>query len=133
MSPAATVTYLGRVIIHLTDAGSFDADSYGNGITLTNGINVTLRDTDDTLLATLTPSPIKTNGQWAGQCHDFSTHTFGTGNNHASVRWTFNKYTPGGIRLLPGQHLDIEFEDDYSGLITHMYLFEGHIDDDGTY
>ena len=54
-----------RLIIQIADNGSIDAGSYGNGISLTNGI--TLKKIDDlgNILIDLTNNaPILTNGAW---------------------------------------------------------------------
>jgi len=38
--PAGEVFRLNRMLVHIEDSGTFDSGSYGNGITLTNGITV---------------------------------------------------------------------------------------------
>lgn len=127
-----------RLIVGMSDAGSFDADSYGNGISLSNGIIIDVQDDDDNVLFSLTDPtlPIKTNAQWAHYCHDYSVHSFGVGDEHASARWTFEKsgtieagvysQTP-GIRLKDGQRLVVTLEDNFIALTGHHFLVQGRL------
>ncbi|MCP4960209.1 MAG: hypothetical protein GY925_13190 [Actinomycetia bacterium] len=122
----ATPLAIIRMIGTIKDSGAFDADKYGNNITITNGIRIYLRDTDDTTITEFTPLPIATNADWASMCHDLSIHSFGQGNQIATMRWTYGKYDPGGIRLNPGQSIALDFHDNYTGLVDHRFMFEGH-------
>lgn len=63
-APAAgELVALRRMLIFIEDGGSFDSGLYGNGLALTNGITINVKDAGG-LLFTLTPEPIKTNGGW---------------------------------------------------------------------
>lgn len=131
VTPASSDVYMiTRMIVFVEDAGSFDSGAYANGITLTNGIDVLLKDGSGTI-TTLTPFPITTNAEWAAMCHDVTVHDFGTGNTAMSVRWTFER---AGKQLKldgsEGQFLEISFNDDYTGVITHQFLLQGYIYDE---
>ena len=112
-----------RVIIHVVDSGSFDSGSYGNAITLTNGIKFIYRrngvefDVSDGF-------PIKTNVDWGRFCYDVSVSTYGQGNEALNARWTFSKYG-NPLVLDSGDSLILRLNDDFSGLVEHTFLFEG--------
>ena len=114
-----------RVIISIEDAGTFDSGAYGNGLALTNGITLAHYKAE-ALSAVLNPEAVKTNAGWAAQCHDVTLHAFGSGNPTLTARWTFAKAIPGGIALQPGDSIRIGLADDYTDLIGHRYLFQGH-------
>ena len=119
------VVVVQRVIVSIEDAGSIDSGSYGNAIELTNGITISYYQAE-TLVASLTCDPITTNAQWAAHCHDVTIHDFGAGNSLLTARWTFAKGIPGGIALQPGDSIRIGLADDYTDLIGHRFLFQGH-------
>ena len=116
---------LERVIISISDVGAFDSGAYGNAVTLTNGITVDIQDADDVTIAPMTPFPIKTNGEWAAVCHDFTEQAFGQGDVYGTVRWTFSRAVPGGIRIEPGESLVFTLNDDFSGLESHRFFVQG--------
>ncbi len=120
---------LSRMIGYVEDGGSFDSGLYGNGITLTNGIQIEHDHVDGTvdMLAGL---PILTTGGWAAQCHDVTPpNNFGSGNEFISIRWTFNKtgqYTRLDGDL--GQELRMILHDDFSNLEAHRFQVQGYIE-----
>lgn len=115
-----------RMIVLIENVGAMDAAKYGNDITLTNGIILNLRDSGDVLLETYTAFPVKTNSEWAGQCHDMVLHTFGIGNEIITVRWTFSKAgQPITVDLGAGEYLEMLLNDDFSGLVKHQFLLQG--------
>ena len=117
-----------RMIVSLSDAGAFDADKYGNNITITNGVLLHVANDSSTLYSLIQPShPVTTNAGWAHYCHDFTEHGFGTGNVHGTARWTFSK--SGKMVVLDGalgEKLVVTLEDDYSGLVSHHFLVQGY-------
>lgn len=126
------VVHIHRMIVKVQDSGTFDAANYGNGITLTNGITVNHRDTNDTILETLTAYPVKTTGDWAAQCFDVNHFAFGTGDEIIAVRWTFSKSgLPVKLKLHEGEYLEVYLNDDFTGLTDHVFKVDGYyIDED---
>lgn len=118
-----------RMIVLVEDAGAFDANKYGNGIVLTNGISVYVRDGDDAVVANLTPTiaPVKTNAEWGALCFDVDVKEWGTGNEILLVRWTFER---AGIALLldgdEGHYISVELNDTYVNLVQHRFLIQGY-------
>ena len=117
---------INRVIIFIKDTQGIDADKYGNGITLANGIEVEHIASDGaTVKDDLTGGlPIKSNGDWARLCYDVQLLEFGTGNEIVSVRWTLEK-TGKPLILGPGEYLRFTLSDDFSGLIEHTFNVQG--------
>lgn len=112
-----------RIIVQIVDSGPVDAGSYGNGITLTNGISL-LRLEGSTILQDLMVGvPVLTNGNWGRFAFDVIDTSFGTGENYVVVRWTFNR---GGapIRLI-NQSFAARLNDDFTGLNSHTFLVQG--------
>jgi len=117
---------LARLIVYAEDTGGMDNGSYGNGITLTNGIRVILTkdgvDTDlDGGLA------IKSNGQWKRLCYDEHIDSAGSGNDSMAVRWTFTKAGQ-ELKISGSDKLRVILNDDFTGLIDHTFLVQGYID-----
>jgi hypothetical protein len=114
-----------RVMVHIVDGGSFDAGSYGNGITLDNGMDLFYKR--DGIKYKITDSlPIKTNVDWGRWCYDIAVSEFGQGNEALNARWTLTKYgTPYGIILEEGDQLGIRVNDDMSDLIEQTLILEG--------
>lgn len=115
-----------RLIVSFKDSGSFDADKYGNGLILPNGIRIYHRDVNDDLIQEFTAFPVRSNADWRAHCHDVIISSSGTGDEVASVRWTFNK-SGRPITLLGsrGEYLEILLNDDFSDLNDHKFLWEG--------
>lgn len=124
--PTENSALIERAFIMIEDSGSFDSGLYGNGLSLTNGIRVYLRDKDDNIITEYTSFPIKTNGDWAGHCFDFNHFNWGAGNEVAAVRWTFSKAgEPIFISAHKGEYLEFYLNDDFSGLIKHRFTIQG--------
>ena len=125
--PADKIYYIQRMIVSIEDTAGMDADKYGNGITLTNGIQLLVED-DEGLLYSLTDihHPILTNGHWAHYCFDADVKTWGSGNEHLVVRWTFAKHGDTiNLRGWRGEKLIIRVNDTFTGLVNHHFLVEG--------
>ncbi len=123
-----TTRYLAieRMIVYVEDAGSMDSGQYGNGITLTNGIELQILESDDSLIYdVMAGNPVTKNMHWQGKCHDLTMSSWGSGNTGYSVRWTFSK-SGKPIILAPGQKLAIILEDNYTGLIDHRFQVQGY-------
>ena len=116
-----------RLIVSVQDSGTFDADKYGNGITLTNGIRVYVKDRDDATMEELTAFPILSSGDWAAHCHDATLHDFGQGDSILTIRWTFSKSgLPVILKFAEFEYMEIVLNDDFSGLVHHRFQIQGH-------
>ena len=116
---------IARAIIHYEDSGSFDADKYGNNITLTNGVEVRVEKRGETIDLTA-GRPVQTNAHWGEMCFDTVTSTYGSGNNFLTVRWTFER-SGKPIKLYPGESLIFYLSDDFSGLVEQYFKIQGQI------
>jgi hypothetical protein len=115
-----------RLIIIIGDA-SVAAERYG-GITggLTNGIEFSWRDVDGTVTDMLGGQKVKSNLNWARYCYDVENKDFGVGEEYITVRWTFSK--SGEPIVLHGYQADrlvLSFNDDFTPLERHTFLFQG--------
>jgi len=125
--PANTIYYVSRMLVHVVDSGSFDSGSYGNAITLVNGIAMKLVNSGGLVQDMLDGVPIITNPDWARQCYDVSSSSYGSGNETLSVRWTFTK--AGKFIALSGDNgdeLQVVFHDDFSDLVAHYFQVQGY-------
>jgi len=129
--PAGEVFYLNRMIGGIVDAGSFDSGSYGNGITLTNGIACRLYRGGfaeaNILLDLFDGCRIKTNTDWARACYDFQVSSFGSGDEYGIFRWTYTKDGTDPI-VLDGDRQDalaLLFHDDFTDLKGHGFCVRG--------
>ena len=128
--PADRDLYISRLIVYLVDGVNIDADGFGTGAALTNGVVLSIKDSADAVLATLTPAPIKTNAQWGQLAYDVDLKSWGTGNEVIAARWTFTKFLTdtGGstpLVLADGQKLAATVNDDLSGLVAFSITAEG--------
>lgn len=126
--PAGEKFEIYRMILTIEDSGSIDASAYGNGITLTNGVEFAVYDGDDVLkLDLLDGDPIITNGDWARIMYDINITNFGVGNQYLNGRFTIRN--AGAALLLDGKlgdRLEIKLNDDFSGLVKHYFFVEGY-------
>ena len=119
-----------RMIVKVQDDGTFDAELYGNGITLTNGIRMYHRNKTNDILEEITAFPIKSTGDWAGHCYDVNHFTFGTGDEIISVRWTFaNSGLDLIVNFAEGEYIEILLNDDFTGLVEHKFQVQGYYND----
>lgn len=129
ITPASDEIYvISRLIVSLEDTVGMDADAYGNGITLTNGIAVAVKDGSGVVDALTDPTHlIKTNGAWAHYCYDTELLEWGSGNEHLVVRWTFSKSgKPLVLRGHRGEFLAVTLNDTFTGLVGHHFLVQGY-------
>ena len=116
-----------RIIVSYRDSGAFDTELYGNGIALTNGVRVFLKDSSDQIIQEYTAFPIKSNGDWAAHCYDWTYFQEGAGDNYAAIRWTFSKSgKPVTVKFHEGEYFEVLLNDDFSGLIEHKFVVQGH-------
>ena len=124
--PSSGETYsISRMIVTIEDTSGFSAQEYGNlGAALTNGITIKVMD-GETVDQNLTEVPIIKNGQWPMYCHDSTLHTYGAGDEVLTSRWTFAK-SGQSLNLSSAQKLVVTLNDDFTGLISHRFLIQGH-------
>ena len=126
VEPVSKAIVIRRMIATIEDSGAPDSGKYGNNITLTNGITITVNEANNDVRSTLTPDPVMTNAEWATYCHDLTAHTWGSGNDTLTVRWTFTKgIGDDGVVLDPGESIRVILNDDFSDLVAHKFLFQG--------
>jgi len=126
--PPRDVACIFRMIVYIEDAGSFDAGKYGNNLVISPGLLVQVKDADGVLLDMLGGETIATNVEWAAQCHDYTVHSFGTGNEAATARWTFAKAgRPIYLDGRKGEFLSVTLQDSYVGLVDHRMQVQGHL------
>lgn len=124
--PAGEIYHLNRLMVYIEDVGTFDSGSYGNGISLTNGVKFRISDNSG-VLHDMTPINIKKNVHWDRTFFDVKINNYGTGNEALIGRWTFaNDY--GAPVILNGdnnERLEVVLEDDFTGLVEHYFLTKG--------
>ncbi len=117
-----------RILPFLKDNGSIDSGSYGNNITLNNGIELFVRrkgadGLSNKIIWDITDGlPIKVNPDWDRLNFDTSISSYGAGSQTLSARYTFSKEASEGVILdgANGDELVCRLGiDDYSGLIEH--------------
>jgi hypothetical protein len=127
--PPGAVYRIARLLPFVEDQGTFDSGSYGNGITLTNGISIRVQNDSGTIVDLLDGLPIKLNTHWARICYDMSISSFGTGNEYLHARWTFAK-SGQMIRLVGdnNERLEVVLNDDFSDLVSQYFMVQGYIE-----
>lgn len=120
-------TLVYRMIIGISDTAGMQAQEYGNlGAALTNGVEVEVRDSDDTVLLDLLDGlPVKTNAEWGRVNFDVSLKTWGAGNELITSRWTFEKAGQ-PLWLKPGDKFVVRLNDDMTGLLSHTFFLNGY-------
>ena len=125
VAPAAGETILiSRVMFYIEDTGNFDADEWGNGITLTNGVQMKRKKNGVT---TSFGAACKTTGDLAGMMYDINHFAFGIGNEIVCGRLTFTKF--GQFMRLSGNAGDefqIVIQDDLTGLVNQRVTAQGY-------
>lgn len=117
---------ISRGIINYKDTGAFDANKYGNGIALTNGIQVWIQKAGSTKIDFLSGLTIKTNTDWGQFNYDVTISSYGIGDEALTSRWTLAKYNGGkGILLEEGDKFGVRIRDDLTGLNVQTIVVEG--------
>lgn len=88
------VIHLERLIVGIRDTAINNSTDYGAMSELANGVLINVRKPNGDLIESITPFPIKTNGDWAMCCHDLNIFDLGNGDDYITVRWTFSKIRP---------------------------------------
>lgn len=125
IAPGATETIkVSRMIVFIRDTGAFDADKYGNNITLTNGIEIKITRGASVLWDITDSLPVLTNTHWKRLCHDEIHSSYGVGDESITYRYTFTKDSNGSPIILDGansEQLQIILNDDFSNLVEHYF------------
>lgn len=116
---------LERMLVQIEDNAVFTSAGYGGVGALANGIHI-YHSADNGATETHIDAlrPVKSAAHWARLCYDFSIHSFGSGNNFATIRWTFAK-TGSPLCLGPGDELVVEINDDLTDLVDHSFIVQG--------
>jgi hypothetical protein len=128
LKPASgTVFHLTRMLVYIRDTGSFDAEDYGNGITLTAGIEVFIKDANGTIVNLTDSVPIMNNGSWSRICYDVNQESYGTGDEYLAARWTFAKAGQEiSLDGSKGEYLEVQLRDNLSNLVEHRFTVQGY-------
>lgn len=118
--PDGHILLVDRLVIWIRDAGTFDANLYGNGLALTNGIVGGATTPEDVFVPRTTQLPVKTNADWPAYAFDFNYIDIGNGDNVAVARYTYEK--DGAPLAFPeGTKYTIRVADDLTGLTGHRF------------
>lgn len=126
--PVDTELLLHRALITIYDTKTMEDNEYGDtGGSLSAGLSLKVLSSDLSVIADLMGGePVKTNQGWSQICYDFDlTNLLNTTNAVAKARWTFTK---GGnpIYLKAGQRLQMDVNDDLTGLLSQRIMIQGH-------
>ena len=128
--PTGEQYVISRMIIYFQDRGSIDSGAYGNGITLTNGIQVSVTTNNGaTLITNMTGGqPIIYTTDWMKMCYDGSVFEDGSGAEAFSARWTFEKTGQRGVVLNGNNNdrLEVILNDNFSGLNEQTFFVQGY-------
>lgn len=89
--PEGKILLIDRLIVWIRDAGTFDADKYGNRLVLTNGIIGGRTDESGTFIPRTTQLPVRTNSDWPAYSFSFQYIPIGVGDNVAVAEYSYNK------------------------------------------
>ena len=136
-APIGDAFHVGRLIVFIQDNAGMKSGNYATlGAALTNGITMTLESNGDTTpieINDFTPGgAIKTNADWGRLCYDVDVKSWGgaaPGDDILLARFTFSKFTRVGdpLVLRGDDQIRMIFNDDFSTVIHHEFLFEGEL------
>jgi hypothetical protein len=125
---AGVVAILERVLIGIEDNAKFAAEKYAGIAALANGITFTIKDSNDDVIHTFNPQPIKKTwhyGLLAGSDELPSEYT--TGNDRTLIRWTLTK---GGYPVIlngdEGEYLSCNIPDSLATLVSQIMQVQGY-------
>lgn len=124
--PAGEVWQLTRLLFFVQDSGSFDADNWGNNITLTNGIILRIQDDSGTIFDFTQQVPIVSSGHLGVYMFDVEVFTWGSGDEILAARYTFAK-SGANIRLIGdnNERFEVLLNDDFTGLVSQHFMVQG--------
>jgi len=123
--PTGEVWRISDWSIYVEDSGTFDAQKWGNGIVLTNGImpKLSINGTVSDMLG----FAIKTSGDLSSICDGLNHHTFGSGNEILTAEWRLinnGQY----IRLTEDDEIQLVIRDDLTDLVNQYATIKGYIE-----
>lgn len=119
-----------RILFKMRDA-NMRLNQFGGIATLTNGITITARDTNDAVLHTFNPLVIKSLDDFGLLAGLDSVIEPSVGDDTWYCRWTLEK-AGRPIILFPAQYLMIDINDDLSGLTEFYAQAQGFTWEAGT-
>ena len=127
--PAGVIYEIARLIITVEDTSGMHADEYGSlNTALGNGIEIGVSDPGGEIVSITDGVPIVTNAGWSALCYDVDVMAWGVTptNEHLSARFTFLKAGQFlGLNGDAGNFLWVSFDDNLTGLISHMFMAQG--------
>lgn len=121
--------YITSITVYVEDAGNLDANAYGNGITLTNGIVFKIDRGGIGLIFTSAPA-VFTNAHYSRQFNSpLMLNDFGVGNQSYTVALEFSIDSSLPIMLREGtdDRFYFELNDDFTGLEGHYFVMNGYL------
>jgi hypothetical protein len=132
--PAGKVWEVHRMLITVSDNAVLVADNYGGAdISGGTGVSVEVREgVGGTLLQDLCDgSNVKSFVDWASFCYDVTDHSFGSGDNFLTARWTFAKTgRPIVLDSTRNEVIQVTINDNLSVLTGHRFMIQGVERDD---
>ncbi len=128
-APAGQTWDVYRMIVRIEDEATIHAEKYGALAALSEGVDLNIRfESGGAIVGSLDGGiPVKTNAQWASLCYDTdvkSWRTGGAGDELLVARYTFNRLG-GPIQITGEERIELDFDDNFTGIISHTFLFQG--------
>lgn len=119
------ILLLDWIIFGVQDPGPLDADLFGSGEPLTNGLRLVIREGEEEIADLFAGETVKSNGDWARLCYETTTEaTKGIGVQTLGV--SCNLGHPARPLLLdPGESLTVVVQDDLSTVLNVSALVRG--------
>lgn len=129
IQPSGGVNFRIRTLtVFIADNGILDAGSYGDAITLTNGIQVRIQNNSGTIVDITDGVKILTNGNWA-RLSGFQNRMIdtGTGDDYWVFVISFREKYGQDIRLVGSnnERLEVVLNDNLTGLTQHYFVVQG--------
>jgi hypothetical protein len=125
---AGQVLVVQRLLVHIEDAGPFNADNYGGlAGALGTGHLIKIYRAGAAHTDLTDGVEIQANADWGKYCFDVTNQNFGAGNDFLQARWTFSK--SGRPITLNGDNDDslrVLLQDDFTGLVDHSFMVQGY-------
>jgi hypothetical protein len=122
------VFYITRLIIHISDAGPFNADNYGGlAAPLPNGVSLMIRNGATTKFDFMDGWPVIDNADWSRVTYTAQELNFGSGDDTMTAVLDF-KTGEGQLLVIDGStgdRLAIVLNDNFTGLVENSFLAQG--------
>lgn len=127
LGPTAKFT-LRSICAFLIDAGSLDMSSYGNGITLTNGVKMYVKKSG-VELDLMAGKPVLFNQHWSKHGWGTTLANYGTGNESLQAVVNIADLLGAEIDLFAaaGDMVIVRLQDNYTGLVEHSFKIGGYL------